>query len=51
MKNSKIKFKKTDEDTFKKAFGIWKNAKIKDSVEYVREMRKGWEIRRKRLRL
>ena len=51
MENEEIKIKKMDKDVFKKAFGSWKNAKIKDSVEYVRNMRKGWETRRKRLGL
>ena len=51
MENEEIKLKKFDEDVFKKAFGSWKNAGIKDSVEYVRKMRKGWEKRRKRLGL
>lgn len=50
MKN-KPKSKKTNEDVFKKAFGIWKNAEIKDSVEYVRKIRKEWEKRAKRLGL
>lgn len=48
MKN-KPKSKKMNEDTFKKAFGSWKNAGIKDSVEYVRKIRKEWEKRIKRL--
>lgn len=48
MKN-KTKSKKTNEDVFKKAFGIWKNAGIEDSVEYVREIRKEWEKRIRRL--
>ena len=51
MENEEIKLKKFDEDVFKKAFGSWKNAGIKDSVEYVGKMRKGWEKRRKRLGL
>ena len=51
MENDEIKIKKFDEDVFKKAFGSWKNAGIKDSVKYVREMRKGWEKRRKRFGL
>ena len=51
MENDEIKMKKFDEDVFKKAFGSWKNAGINDSVEYVRNMRKGWEKRRKRLGL
>lgn len=51
MENEEIKVKKFDEDSFKKAFGIWKDAGIKDSVEYVRNIRKGWEKRRKRFRL
>ena len=51
MENDEIKIKKFDEDIFKKAFGSWKNAGIKDSVEYVRKMRKGWEKRRKRFGL
>ena len=51
MENSEIKMKKFDEDVFKRAFGSWKNAGIKDSVKYVREMRKGWEKRRKRFGL
>ena len=48
---TKTKLKKTDEDIFKKAFGSWKDAGIEDSVEYVREIRKGWEKRVKRLGL
>jgi len=51
MINDEIKIKKFDEDIFKKAFGSWKNAGIKDSVKYVRDMRKSWEKRRKRLGL
>ena len=51
MENDEIKMKKFDEDVFKKAFGSWKNAKINDSVAYVRNLRKGWEKRRKRLGL
>lgn len=49
MENGEIKLKKLDEDSFKKAFGIWKN--VKDSVDYVRNIRKSWEKRRKRLGL
>ena len=48
MKN---KTKKTKEDIFKEAFGSWKNANIEDSVEYVRNIRKEWEKRAKRLGL
>jgi len=51
IENEEIKLKKFDEDSFKKAFGIWKNAGIKDSVKYVGDMRKGWEKRRRRLGL
>ena len=51
MENDEIKMKKFDEDVFKKAFGSWKNAGIQDSVKYVRDIRKGWEKRRKRLGL
>ena len=51
MENNEIKLKKFDEDAFEKAFGLWKNAKIKDSVKYVRDIRKGWEKRAKRLGL
>ena len=51
MENNEIKMKKFDEDVFEKAFGSWKNAGIKDSVKYVRDMRNGWEKRRKRLGL
>ncbi|MEK6984123.1 MAG: AbrB/MazE/SpoVT family DNA-binding domain-containing protein [Nanoarchaeota archaeon] len=51
MENGEIKMKKFDEDSFKSAFGIWKDAGIKDSVEYVRNVRKGWVKRRKRLGL
>ena len=51
MENDEIKLKKFDEDSFKKAFGIWKDAGIKDSVEYVRTIRKEWEHRSKRLGL
>ena len=40
-----------DEDVFKRVFGSWKDAGIKDSVKYVRDIRKGWEKRRKRLGL
>ena len=49
MKN-KAKLKKMNED-FEKAFGIWKDAGIEDSVEYVRNIRKEWEHRAKRLGL
>ena len=51
MENNEIKIKKFDEDIFKRAFGSWKNANIKDSVEYVRNIRKEWEKRAKRLGL
>ena len=51
MENNEIKIKKFDEDIFKKAFGSWKDAGIKDSVEWVRNVRKGWGKRRKRLGL
>ena len=49
MENNEIRIKKMDEDSFKKAFGIWKN--VKDSVKYVRDLRKEWEHRAKRLKL
>ena len=49
MENDEIKMKKFDEDSFKKAFGIWKNSDIKDSVKYVRDLRKEWDKRAKRL--
>ncbi len=49
MENNEIKMKKFDEDVFKKAFGSWKN--VKDSAKYVRDVRKGWEKRRKRFGL
>ncbi len=49
MENDEIKMKKFDEDVFKRAFGSWKNAGIKDSVKYVRDIRKEWEHRAKRL--
>ena len=51
MENDEIKMKKFDEDVFKKAFGSWKNAGIKDSVKYVKKIRKEWEARAKRLGL
>ena len=51
MENEEIKMKKFDEDVFKSAFGSWKNAGIKDSVKYVRGIRKEWEKRAKRLGL
>lgn len=51
IENDEIKLKKIDEDSFKKAFGIWKNAGIKDSVKYVRDLRKDWEHRERRLKL
>lgn len=51
MENNEIKMKKFDEDVFKRAFGSWKNANIKDSVKYVRDIRKEWENRAKRLGL
>lgn len=51
MENEEIKMKKFDEDIFKKAFGSWKGSGIKDSVKYVRNIRKGWEKRRKRFGL
>jgi AbrB family looped-hinge helix DNA binding protein len=51
MENEEIKVKKFDEDIFKRAFGSWKNAGIKDSVKYVRSIRKEWEKRAKRLGL
>ena len=51
MENDEIKMRKFDEDVFKKAFGIWKDAKIKDSVKYVRKLRKEWDNRAKRLGL
>lgn len=49
MENGDIKMKKFDEDVFKRAFGSWKS--VKDSTKYVRDIRKGWEKRRKRLGL
>ncbi len=49
MVNDEIKLKKIDKDIFRKVFGSWKD--IKDSVEYVRNIRKGWEKRRKKLGL
>ena len=49
IENDEIKIKKFDEDSFKKAFGIWK--RVKDSVKYVRDIRKDWEERTKRLGL
>ena len=49
MENGEIKMKKFDEDSFKKAFGIWKDSGIKDSVKYVRKLRDEWEHRTKRL--
>lgn len=51
MENDGIKVKKFDQDVFKRAFGSWKNVGAKDSVEYVRNIRKGWKKRRKRLGL
>ena len=51
MENDEIRIKKIDEDVFKKAFGSWKNAGIKDSVKYVKKIRKEWEDRAKRLGL
>ena len=51
MENNEIKLKKFDEDIFKRAFGSWKNAGIRDSVKYVRNIRKEWEKRAKRLGL
>lgn len=51
MENNEIKLKKFDEDIFKRAFGSWKNAGIRDSVKYVRDIRKEWEKRAKRLGL
>ena len=51
MENDEIKLKKFDEDSFKAAFGIWKSAGIKDSVKYVRKLRKEWGHRAKRLGL
>ncbi|MBI2656447.1 hypothetical protein HYX03_01780 [Candidatus Woesearchaeota archaeon] len=48
---NKRKAENKSEDVFKKAFGIWKDAGIKDSVEYVRKIRKEWEKRAKRLGL
>jgi len=51
MEKDEIKKKKFDEDVFKRAFGSWKDAGIKDSVQYVRKIRKEWEKRAKRLGL
>ena len=51
IENNEIKMKKFDEDSFKKAFGIWKDAGINDSIKYVRELRKEWESRAKRIGL
>ena len=51
IEDDEIKVKKFDEDVFKKAFGSWKNVGIRDSVEYVRGIRKEWEKRAKRLGL
>ena len=49
IENKEIKLKKIDEDAFKNAFGIWRN--VKDSVKYVRGLRKEWEHREKRLKI
>ena len=49
IENNEIKMRKIDDDSFKKAFGSWKN--VKDSAKYVRDIRKEWEIRAKRLGL
>lgn len=51
MENEEIKIKKFDEDVFKRAFGSWKDSGIKDSVKWVRNIRKEWEKRGKRLGL
>ncbi|MBS3114801.1 AbrB/MazE/SpoVT family DNA-binding domain-containing protein [Candidatus Woesearchaeota archaeon] len=51
IEKDEIKIKKLDEDVFKRAFGSWKDEGIGDSVNYVRNIRKGWEKRRKRLGL
>ena len=49
IENDEIRLKKMDEDVFKKAFGSWNN--VKNSVEYVRTVRKGWRKRLKRIGL
>jgi len=51
MGNNKRKMENKSEDAFEKAFGVWKDAGIEDSVEYVRKIREGWEKRAKRLGL
>lgn len=49
MDNDEIKLKKINEDLFEKTFGIWKN--VKDSIKYVKDIRKGWKKRTGRLRI
>lgn len=46
-----IRMRKLEEDDIlKKAFGSWKKVRV-PSVKYVRELRKGWSKRYKRLGL
>lgn len=41
----------TKKKLLKKSFGVWANRKdIKDSIGYVKEMRKGWEVRLERVK-
>ena len=34
-----------------KAFGLWKEHEIEDSIEYVRQLRRGWENRLERMEI
>lgn len=52
IEGDKIHFlKKSREESIKEFAGIWKDKIKGSSVDYVKEMRKGWEKRMKRLGL
>ena len=43
---NKTKLNNVEEDIFTRVFGSWK--KIKDSVDYLKSLRKDWEEREKK---
>ena len=49
MDGDRVEIMKMKEDILEKAFGLWKGKIKGSSVEYVRKMRKEWDVRAKRL--
>ncbi|MBI2110568.1 AbrB/MazE/SpoVT family DNA-binding domain-containing protein [Candidatus Woesearchaeota archaeon] len=47
LDKDEIRLKKMEADIFLRVFGSWKS--VKDSVSYVKTLRKDWEKREKRL--